>query len=124
MPRCGFFNNEFRNVVFVNEVVRVIAYFLNNSKIPDGLSPIFNMGGKDKVSRVEIAYAVAEHLQLDKTFVKSVEKGAMTPLSYVPKNEDEIILRSPPDISMKLDKLENISGLRMMGLKSIVNVSF
>jgi dTDP-4-dehydrorhamnose reductase len=115
-----FYSNEYRNVVFVGDVVKIIEFFV---QCKDDISnPVFNMGGGDRVSRVEIAAEVAKVLELDPKYIKDTERAPMVPLN-APKHDDEIIVRSPPDISMDIKKIQKVTGRTMLGLESIVRQS-
>jgi len=124
-----FYTNEFRNVVFVDDVVKVISHFVrrHSNGDDDYLShmedPVYNMGGKDKVSRFEIAQMVAEVCGLDKAYCNAIEKTT-SPISSQSLNPEHIIVKSPPDIAMNSTKLEKLTGISMLGLKDMVDCIF
>ena len=115
-----FYSNEYRNVVFTEDVVKVIKYFIKNECLAE--TPVFNMGGKDRVSRVQIAEEVAKVLGVDSKFIKKTQRAPMVPLNVTVSN-DEIIVRSPPDISMNICKIQEETGIIMLGLEDLVRKS-
>jgi len=117
-----YFVNEFRSVVFVEDVIDSIRHFLNNSLNGDSddvsaedSSSVFNMGGSTRASRVDMAMAVANHLKLDPSSINGVIR---------PENNGGGV-PSPPDISMNVDKLAKELGRdKMHGLTYIVAMTF
>ena len=104
-----FFTDEYRNVVFVEDVCRQIQYFIDNG-ISSEEAGIFNMGGADRVSRLDIAEAVAEHYGYDMSCAKGVKRASLPPGP----------VSSPPDISMTSQKLEGLTNIQMIGLKDMI----
>lgn len=113
-----FYTNEYRNVVFVDDVVKVICHFVqkHGEKLDLDEGPVFNMGGKERVSRFAIAQKIAEVCDLDQTNCNAVER----PASSQKSQPDQIIVRSPPDISMNITKLERVTGISMLALKDMI----
>mmetsp|Transcript_59089 Transcript_59089/g.175676 ORF Transcript_59089/g.175676 Transcript_59089/m.175676 type:complete len:321 (-) Transcript_59089:321-1283(-) len=101
----NFYTDEYRSAVYVGDVVRVIQYFLNNG-IGEGESGVYNMGGSTRVSRMDIAQAVARHCNLDVSCAKGIARASLQP-GNVP---------SPLDITMDMSKLERVTGIKMKGL--------
>jgi len=122
----GFFYNEYRNVVYVGDIVQIIHYFIHN-KLNDvddtSFIPVFNMGGKQRVARDKIADEVASVTGLDSVYIKRAARPPPLPLDATP-NGDEVIVRNPPDISMNMNKLEKVTGITMKGLQEMVKLSF
>jgi len=125
-----FYTNEYRNVVFVDDIVKVISHFVRDHRdgVSDSNTPIetevYNMGGSDKVSRYDIAQVVAEVCGLDDKYCKAVERSPPLSASSETLDSEKIIVRSPPDISMDCAKLETVTGIAMLGLKDMVGAIF
>lgn len=114
-----FFTNEYRTVVGVAHICRVIDHFiaLDRNK-DDGSSSsgasvfaIYNMGGPVRVNRYDLAQAVFDHLGYDRKFILSAEQTSST---------------SPLDISMNSRRLEEATKIvhEPKTLKGIVESSF
>ena len=80
------------------------------------------MGGKDRVSRVQIAEEVAKVLGLDLKYITETKRAPMIPLNVAGSN-GEVIVRSPPDISMNICKIQEETGIKMLGLEDLVQKS-
>ncbi|KAL7468487.1 hypothetical protein ACHAXS_008712 [Conticribra weissflogii] len=117
-----YFVDEFRSVVFVDDVIDSIRHFVNNAlrgRSDDACDAdsarVFNMGGSTRASRVDMAMAVANHLKLDPSSINGVNRPEIK----------EGGVPSPPDISMNVDKLAKELGRdKMRGLGDIVKASF
>ena len=113
-----YFINEFRSVVHIKDVLRAIKHFLNKaleSSAPNSQrkAEIYNLGGRTRVSRYDIALKLASHLKLDHSTANGVDRPAN---GGVP---------SPPDISMNVDKIANEIGVaKMDGLDEIIKQTF
>lgn len=107
-----FYSDEIRCVVHVSDVVRVINHSIFNK---DHQSGVYNLGGADRVSRIDLALAVARYLGLDESLAKSVKRFDTCKEGGVP---------SPPDISVQMNKLKSCTGIETMGLDEIVKSSF
>ena len=105
----SFFTDEFRNVVYVGDICRVIRHFIDNG-IGERAAGVYNMGGADRVSRLDFAEAVAKHCGLETTCAKGVARSSLPPGPVA----------SPPDISMDSSKLEQATGIKMLGLADII----
>lgn len=113
-----YFINEFRSVVHVEDVLRAIRHFLNKALDSEGVSQrkagVYNLGGRTRVSRYDIALKLANHLKLDHSTAKGVDRPASG--GGVP---------SPPDISMNVDKVASEIGVaKMDGLSEIIEQTF
>lgn len=105
----SFFTDEFRNVVYVGDICKVIRHFIDND-IGERAAGVYNMGGADRVSRLDLAEAVAKHCGLETSCAKGVARSSLPPGPVV----------SPPDISMDSSKLEETTGIKMLGLTDMI----
>ena len=105
----SFFTDEFRNVVYVGDICRVIQHFVDNG-IGGSTAGVYNMGGADRVSRLDFAEAVAKHCGLDTSCAKGVARSSLPPGPVA----------SPPDISMNSSNLEKATGIKMLGLSDMI----
>jgi dTDP-4-dehydrorhamnose reductase len=104
-----YFTNECRSVVSVKDVVKILIHFLQHDFQPD----IYNMGGPLRVSRYDMALAVANHLKMDTKFVVAAEK--------LPQ---EGAVPSPLDITMDSNKLQTVVGFQFQDLMDMVKATF
>ncbi|KAL9142039.1 hypothetical protein ABFS82_14G142600 [Erythranthe guttata] len=97
----NFFNDEFRCPVFVKDLVSIIQ-FLTNQWISEGkqVQLLLNVGGPDRVSRVQMAEAVA--------LVRGYSTSLIKP---VPSSSVDRGVKSPSDISMDIGKLIQATGI-------------
>jgi len=120
------FTDEYRSVIYVQDVIRTILWFAFTPTIPDGtttttvsttdrITGCYNMGGPERVSRWDIIQELAQALQLDDTNMSHI---VPTQRSSLP----ETVVQSPPDISMDITKLCSITGLQMTPLKDIIRL--
>ena len=105
----SFFTDEFRNVVYVGDICKVIRHFIDNG-IGERAAGVYNMGGADRVSRLDFAEAVAKHSGLQTSCAKGVARSSLPPGPVA----------SPPDISMDSSKLEEATGIKMLGLADMI----
>ena len=111
-----YFVNEFRSVVYIDDVVKSIKHFLERALFSSEKKQanVFNLGGSTRVSRYDIALEVAKHLELNASSANAIDRPATG--GGVP---------SPPDISMNVDKLsKELDVPKMNGLKEIVKCTF
>jgi len=97
-----FFSDEVRSVVWVGDIVSILA-----SLARDGVSPqsagVYNMGGPERVTRVEVAEAVAAQGGYDAPLlIRPVARSSLPPAARA--------VASPPDISMDSTKLRSLTG--------------
>ena len=143
--KYDFYTNEYRNVIHVGDVIRTISYFIQNhvqnpSHADSSLSctsvdvdmltslPIYNMGGQDRVSRFDILLAVTQYFGLQQeevyNFARATERiqvqGPIEPQEGGPVTT----VQSPLDISMQIDKLQQVTGMSFMGIKDMVAHTF
>ncbi|XP_028122807.1 methionine adenosyltransferase 2 subunit beta-like isoform X1 [Camellia sinensis] len=90
-----FFHDEFRCPVYVKDLVTVILT-LTNKWISEGkqMQLILNVGGPDRLSRVQMAEAVAHIRGYNTSSIKSVSASSV-----------DRGVKSPTDISMDITKL-------------------
>ncbi|CAL5401066.1 unnamed protein product [Camellia sinensis] len=90
-----FFHDEFRCPVYVKDLVTVILT-LTNKWISEGkqMQLILNVGGPDRLSRVQMAEAVAHIRGYNTSLIKSVSASSV-----------DRGVKSPTDISMDITKL-------------------
>ncbi|EIE18739.1 methionine adenosyltransferase regulatory beta subunit-related [Coccomyxa subellipsoidea C-169] len=101
----SFFNDEFRNPVFVDDIVSVVLRLLQPGTVLSGRWAcilVYNMGGPERLSRVDMAAKVAE------VWGYSPDAIVSAPSSSVNRG-----VASPADISMTSRKLETELGLRL-----------
>ncbi|XP_047082930.1 methionine adenosyltransferase 2 subunit beta [Lolium rigidum] len=98
----NFFNDEYRCPVYVKDMVDVILS-LAKSWLSDGkkIQVLLNIGGPDRVSRLQMAESVADVRGYSHSTIKSV------PASSVNRG-----VASPPDISMDITKLTQMLGIQ------------
>ncbi|KAL8554315.1 hypothetical protein ACS0TY_002485 [Phlomoides rotata] len=95
-----FFHDEFRCPVFVNDVVAVIQ-ILTNQWISEAkqVQLLLNVGGPDRLSRAQMAEAVAHIRGYSTSLIKPVSASSI-----------DRGVRSPSDISMDISKLVQQTG--------------
>lgn len=87
-----FFTNEYRSVVSVQHVCRIVDYFVNNPIS----STIFHMGGPLQVNRLQMARAVFDYLGYDPSvLVPDIQTSPTSPL----------------DITMDSSRLEKVTKI-------------
>ncbi|KDP28667.1 hypothetical protein JCGZ_14438 [Jatropha curcas] len=90
-----FFHDEFRCPVYVKDVVAVILLLTNKWILEHKqMQMLLNVGGQDRVSRVQIAEAVADVRGYNSALIKAVSASSV----------DRGVV-SPADISMDISKL-------------------
>ncbi|KAL0538500.1 hypothetical protein IC582_027521 [Cucumis melo] len=96
-----FFHDEFRCPVYVKDVVNVIITLIK-TWISEGkqMQLLLNVGGPNRVSRVEMAETVAEIRGHKKSLIKRVSASSI-----------DRGVKSPADISMNIDKLVQILAM-------------
>mmetsp|Transcript_5745 Transcript_5745/g.6451 ORF Transcript_5745/g.6451 Transcript_5745/m.6451 type:complete len:334 (-) Transcript_5745:118-1119(-) len=120
-----FYTDEIRSVVAVHDVVNILLYFcdkVNYADNDDGTftcgfeSNVYNMGGADNASRMDMAVAVAKHCGFcHHVFVPARKSQITSTINDVP---------SPLDISMDSSKLEALVGWKFKGLEGSVQATF
>ena len=112
-----FFTDEVRSVIAVKDVVNILLHF--SDQIESGnefTSGVYNMGGEDNCSRMDMAVAVADQCSFthEKIFIPAQKAKIEQRVNDVP---------SPLDISMNSSKLESLVGWKFSGLKAIVKAA-
>ncbi|GJM87419.1 hypothetical protein PR202_ga03370 [Eleusine coracana subsp. coracana] len=102
--QVDFFNDEFRCPVYVKDMVDVIMS-LAKTWLSDGkrIQVLLNVGGPNRVSRLQMAESVADVRGYSHSIIKSVSASSV--------NRG---VASPSDISMDISKL-----IQMLGIKPI-----
>mmetsp|Transcript_17135 Transcript_17135/g.25962 ORF Transcript_17135/g.25962 Transcript_17135/m.25962 type:complete len:329 (-) Transcript_17135:3977-4963(-) len=118
-----FYSDEIRSVVNVNDVTHILLHFHNAVKdgtFKDMNSRAYNMGGPERISRMDMAVAVAEHCGLEnyKNCFISAEKAK------IQSSGEDALLLSPLDISMCSSDLEELVGIKFHNLASTVRQVF
>ncbi|KAK3194852.1 hypothetical protein Dsin_026162 [Dipteronia sinensis] len=100
--KVDFFHDEYRCPVYVKDIVTVILT-LTNRWVSDGkqMQMVLNVGGPDRVSRVQMAEAVAGIRGYNNTLIKPVSASSV-----------DRGVRSPSDISMDITKLVQTLSIR------------
>lgn len=107
-----FFTDEKRSVVSIRDVVAVIlALTFAEDIIPTG---IYNMGGPESLSRMDMAHAMFSYLSYDCQHLIPAKK-ADQPSGPVP---------SPLDITMDSTKLYTNTGLSFQPLRSLIEQNY
>ena len=116
-----FFTDEIRSVISVSDVVQILLHYCDTFHSHKSFaSGVYNMGGPDRVSRMEMAIAVAKECRFAyEGFFIPVEKAKLN-LSV----NDDVHVPSPIDISMDSSKLEQVVGWKFSGLEATVRKTF
>jgi dTDP-4-dehydrorhamnose reductase len=100
---CTFFSDEFRSPLAVADIMRIVRWLLSDDERAARLhGHVCNMGGPDRMSRLDMAHAVARHCGLSTACVESALSASVT--------RDAL---SPLDISMDSSKLQRQFPFRM-----------
>ncbi|KAK7349548.1 hypothetical protein VNO77_06999 [Canavalia gladiata] len=108
-----FFHDEFRCPIYVKDLVTVILA-LTNQWISEGkqIQLLLNVGGSDRVSRVQMAEAVAQFRGYDTSLIKSVSASTV-----------DRGVKSPADISMDITRLVQTLGICPVSFKDGVRLT-
>lgn len=108
-----FFNDEFRCPVYVKDMVDVILS-LAKTWLSDGkkVQVLLNVGGPDRVSRLQMAESVATVRGNDHNIIKSVSASSV--------NRG---VASPSDISMDITKLTQMLNIKPMSFQDGVRAT-
>jgi len=112
-----YFSDEIRCVILVQDVVKVIQYFTSHMDNENVITGVYNLGGADCVSRIDLALAIAQYLNMDESLCKSAKR-------FTPEFTGGGEVASPPDISVKMSKLKCATDIETTGLNDIVKNSF
>ncbi|KAL5212269.1 hypothetical protein ABZP36_023116 [Zizania latifolia] len=102
-----FFNDEFRCPIYVKDMVDVVLS-LTKSWLSDGkaIQVVLNVGGPDRVSRLQMAESVADVRGYSHSIIKSVSASSV-----------DRGVASPPDISMDITKLTQMLGIKPVSFR-------
>merc|ERR1740139_755973 len=106
--KTNFFGDEVRSVVYVADIVRLLSWLVK------GCVGVYNMGGPQRLTRVDVAMAVATHRGHDTALVNAVSRADVVPAGAV---------ASPSDISMDSSRLALASGIAATPLADMVSQS-
>ncbi|NP_001404033.1 spore coat polysaccharide biosynthesis protein SpsK isoform 2 [Oryza sativa Japonica Group] len=108
-----FFNDEFRCPVYVKDMVDVVLS-LTKSWLADGkaVQVLLNVGGPDRVSRLQMAESVADVRGYSHSIIKSVSASSV-----------DRGVASPPDISMDITKLTQMLGIKPISFQDGVRAT-
>eukprot|EP01018_Ginkgo_biloba_P033076 Gb_05466 [translate_table: standard] len=102
-----FFHDEFRCPVYVKDIVNVIESLIRKWTSGDKcIQLLLNVGGPDRVSRVQMAEVVSELRGYDSSKIKSISAASV--------NRG---VTSPADISMDVSKLVKVLGINLTPFK-------
>jgi dTDP-4-dehydrorhamnose reductase len=111
-----FYTDERRSVVAVTDVVAVMQWLVaNDNNAAAAATGIFNLGGPQSVSRLEMAEAVFSYFNYDKMSLIAKEKASLQDPSQVP---------SPLDISMDTSKITVLTQHKFQVLEEMVRATF
>ena len=108
-----FYRDEIRNVISVENVVEILEWFCENG-VTKQRRGVYNMGGKTRASRVDMALAVAMECGYSRDVILSSNKA----------DQPAGVVLSPLDISMDSTELEDLVGIDFHGLQEIVSATF
>lgn len=89
-----FLDDEFRSPVYVKDICNVISYLTKNLARPPP-HHTYNLGGPKRMSRVDMARAVAAHMGYPDKAIEVISSAQMDDRGY----------NSPLDISMHVDRI-------------------
>ena len=97
---AGFYENEFRTPILVNDIVRVVAKIIEiNVSLPKKL--VLNLGGPTKCNRYQLGLKIAKRIGVSEDVIKpTLQEG----------ND------RPSDISMECKKLDEILNIKLCTL--------
>lgn len=72
---CKFFSDEYRSPILVHDLARVVLYFLH--EYDAATVGTYNAGGPERLSRADMAHAIAVHCGMDPATVDVAESAAV-----------------------------------------------
>ena len=108
-----FYTDECRSVVAVTDVVAVVQWLVVNDHAE--AAGIFNLGGPQSVSRLDMAEAVFSYSGYDKRYLIAKEKAVL---------KDRLEVPSPLDISMDNSKITELTQRKFQVLEEMVRATF
>ncbi|KAI9110033.1 hypothetical protein K1719_019074 [Acacia pycnantha] len=111
--KVNFFHDEFRCPIYVKDLVTIVLA-LTSQWIPGGkqMQLVLNAGGPDRVSRVQMAEAVAQFRGYDTSSIQPVSASSV-----------DRGVRSPADISMDIARLVQILKIHPTSFKEGVRLT-
>ncbi|KAK7292612.1 hypothetical protein RJT34_15463 [Clitoria ternatea] len=111
--KVEFFHDEFRCPIYVMDLVTIILA-LTSQWTSEGkqMKVLLNVGGPDKVSRVQMAEAVAQFRGYDPSLIKSVSASSV-----------DRGVKSPSDISMDITRLIQTLRIHPVSFKDGVRLT-
>jgi dTDP-4-dehydrorhamnose reductase len=148
--RTDYYVDEYRSCIHVDDVIRAIVHFMdddgrnhedddNHRRIDmtddedagGGTIGVYNLGGRTRASRHDMAMAVASRLGLDASFVNAISRPKPSGGEVGVVAGGTAGVPSPPDISMNIERITNVlrggvrgGGRGMMDLEEIVAATF
>jgi len=106
--KVSFFNDEFRNPIFVQDILKIVRILIAKK---DEAMPfrVFNMGGPERLSRVDMAMALAKVKHYDTSNIVSASSATV-----------DRGVKSPPDISMDVSRIQSVLGIQLMCFEDAV----
>lgn len=108
-----FFTDERRSVVSTTDVVETLLWFVSNTQEASWRG-IYNLGGPDALSRMDMAKAVFEYFSYDQKHLIAAKK-AEQPAGPV---------ASPLDICMTSQKVQELTKQEFMSFPEILKLTF
>jgi dTDP-4-dehydrorhamnose reductase len=99
--RMDLFSDEFRSAIFVHDVTSTI-----NAVLRQQVQGVLNVGGPERLSRLDMGLAVAAHFALPPSRAAASSRRALN-------DAPTCAVRSPLDISMDSTRAESVLGRRM-----------
>ncbi|RDX75568.1 Methionine adenosyltransferase 2 subunit beta, partial [Mucuna pruriens] len=111
--KLDFFHDEFRCPIYVKDLVTIILA-ITSQWMSEGkqMQLLLNVGGSDRVSRVQMAEAVAQFRGYDTSLIKSVSASSV-----------DRGVKSPADISMDISRLVQTLGFYPVSFKDGVRLT-
>ena len=72
---CKFFSDEYRSPISVQDLSRVVLYFLHESDA--STLGTYNAGGPERLSRAEMAHAIAVHCGMNPGAIEVAESASV-----------------------------------------------
>jgi dTDP-4-dehydrorhamnose reductase len=102
--QCKFFIDEFRSPVAICDIIRIINWLLAGSVEAASMTKsVLNMGGPHRLSRYDMATAVAQHCGLSMDCVERASSVSVTRAAP-----------SPLDISMDSSRLQEALPFKLL----------
>mmetsp|Transcript_22484 Transcript_22484/g.31275 ORF Transcript_22484/g.31275 Transcript_22484/m.31275 type:complete len:314 (+) Transcript_22484:102-1043(+) len=108
-----FFHDEWRSPIFVHDIVKIITLLSAHIEDYPFSSRVYNMGGPERLSRVDMATKLATLKKFDLSKIQSVSSSTI--------NRGVV---SPPDISMNIKKIQADLGLEIVRFDTALAMIF